>query len=145
MAAATFSRDTTARTTRQVEVPDASWVTGLNHGGGNNVGLGINAGGGAIVGTPAQFTLLDQHGATRVPQFTQSIGGTGLNGGSETGFQSVITGAPTANGDGDVQAGVVTTELASLAVGWNTVVGLLAATADIEVAPEETGTTDITE
>ncbi len=142
MAAATYSSDNTARATRTVEVPDASWDTGLNYGGGNNVGIGINAGGGEVVGTPEQFTLLDQNGAARTPQNTQSIGGTALNDGSATGFQAIWAVFPTDDGSGDVQAGSVAA-LPSLAAGWTTVVGgFTAATTDIE---EETGTTDIPE
>jgi hypothetical protein len=145
MAAATRSNDTTARATRTVEVSGADWNTGLNRGGGNNVGIGINAGGGEVVGTPEQFTLTDQNGAARTPQNTQSIGGTALDGGSETGFQQLLAALPTDDGSGDIQAGSVAATLTTLAGGWNTVAGLFAATADVETAPEETGTTDTTE
>jgi hypothetical protein len=140
MAAATRFVDNVARATRIDELPDdTSWGTGLNFGGGNNVGLGINAGGGEVVGTPEQFTLTDQNGAARTPQQSQSIGGTALNDGSATGFQNIIVSIPSENGDGGVEPGSVNATLTTLAGGWDTVAGLFAATADVE---EDTDTTE---
>ena len=59
---------------RSVEVPDADWTSGMNWGGSNAPGIGINMLQGAIVGTPEQFTLLDQAGDARVPQASSQIG-----------------------------------------------------------------------
>ena len=75
MNVATFYIDGTAKTIREGEVPDASFDNGANNAGSNACGIGINMGGGAIVGTPAQFTLEDQHEAARTPQNSQAIGG----------------------------------------------------------------------
>ena len=60
--------------TRSSEVPDASWTSGCNVPGLNAPGIGINIGGGAIVGTPEQFTLLDQNGDARNPQKSGGVG-----------------------------------------------------------------------
>ncbi len=72
--------------------PSASFFNGMNRGGSNAPGIGINQGGGAVVGSFAQFTLLDQgppveSGEPQVPaareaQISQHIGGSGLGAGS---------------------------------------------------------------
>lgn len=67
--------DDIARTAREVEVPLAAFNNGMNLGGSNACGLGINIDGGAIVGTPEQFTLNDQRGIARVSQISQQVGG----------------------------------------------------------------------
>lgn len=67
--------DDSARTAREAEVPDASFGNGTNLSASNAHGVGINIDGGAIDGSPEQFTLLDQRGIARVSQISQSIGG----------------------------------------------------------------------
>jgi hypothetical protein len=67
--------DDSARGLRSGEVPNADFVNGMNLGGSNACGIGINAEEGAVVGTPEQFTLLDQDGDIRVGQRSQFIGG----------------------------------------------------------------------
>jgi hypothetical protein len=69
--------DTTAVTAREIELPEASWDTGVNNAS-CQAGAGINMGGGAIVGTPEQFTLADQFEADRIPQNSSAIGGGGF-------------------------------------------------------------------
>ena len=64
--------------TREQEVPSADFNNGVNAGGSNCPGIGIGIDQGAVVGTPEQFTLLDQRGAARTPQVSQVIGGVGL-------------------------------------------------------------------
>ncbi len=78
MATPTFYIDTASNTARQAEVTGASWNTGLNWAGSNAPGVGINMNEGEVVGTPEQFTLLDQDGAARNPQVSQVLGGTGF-------------------------------------------------------------------
>ncbi len=78
MATPTFFIDATANTARQAEVTEASWDTGLNWAGSNANGVGINMNEGEVVGTPEQFTLLDQDDAPRTPQVSQVIGGDGF-------------------------------------------------------------------
>ena len=55
----TYFVDDVAVAARKAEasqsIPDASWVTGMNAGGSNACGIGINQAGGAVVGTPEQF------------------------------------------------------------------------------------------
>jgi hypothetical protein len=101
-----FRDDSQARTG---EVPTASWVNGVNWGGSCAPGIGINYGEGAVVGTPAQFTLLDQTGAARDPQASAQIG-------FEDG-DSTRQGTNAANGDGTVTP-VANVALISLAAGW---------------------------
>ena len=75
---ATAFVDDAAVTAREAEVPDANFDNGMNVGGSNAPGIGVNMLEGAIVGTPNQFTLLDQQepdGVARVPQISQCIGG----------------------------------------------------------------------
>jgi len=82
MSIPTFFQDDVAATVRAVEVAGASFDNGMNLGGSNAPGIGINMLKGAIVGTPEQFTLLDQGTQAndftpevRAPQISQSIGG----------------------------------------------------------------------
>lgn len=72
---ATAFVDDTAVTARKLEVTGANFDNGMNVGGSNAPGVGVNMLEGAIVGTPEQFTLLMQSGDTRVPQISQAIGG----------------------------------------------------------------------
>lgn len=71
----TFFVDDTATTARKLEVVNADFDNGMNLGGSNAPAVGVNIGEGAVVGTPEQFTLLDQHGNARAGQISQSIGG----------------------------------------------------------------------
>ena len=71
----TFYRDATATTARALETPNASFTNGMNAGGPNAAGVGINIAAGAIVGESQQFTLVDQDEDVRVPQVSQSLGG----------------------------------------------------------------------
>ena len=71
----TAFQDDAAVALRAVEVPLASFANGMNMGGSNAPGVGINIDGGAVVCTLEQFTLLDQNGLARVGQRSQSIGG----------------------------------------------------------------------
>ncbi len=119
--------DTVAVTARESEVPAASFDNGVNQGGSCAPGIGINMGEGAIVGTPEQFTLLDQDEAIRVPQDSQQIGGSALGDGVEgKGTIPILTGVNPTNAakeaadpsiDGDL---VVNGDanLQTLAVGW---------------------------
>lgn len=78
----TFFQDDAAQTARALEVTAASFANGMNLGGSCAPGIGINMNEGAVVGTPEQFTLLDQGNKftpedprAREPAFSQSIGG----------------------------------------------------------------------
>lgn len=78
----TFFQDDAAVTARALEVVGASFNNGMNLGGSCAPGIGINMLKGAVVGTPEQFTLLDQGNlansftpAARAAQISQSIGG----------------------------------------------------------------------
>lgn len=111
---------------RALEVPDAAFDDGMNLGASNAPGIGINFGGGAIVGEPQQFTLLDQDGDARNPQVSQVIGGDGLtevgdwpsSGGVEgKGTLPVTAQTPDASGDGSAAIDG-TAALTDLAVGW---------------------------
>ncbi len=63
---------------RTLEVPDANWFSGVEAGSLNAPGIGVNMGGGAVIGTPEQFTLLDQFGTARVAQASSCLGAEGL-------------------------------------------------------------------
>jgi hypothetical protein len=119
MATPTFFVDDAAVTARTVEVPNADWDGGGNNGASCSQGLGINYLGGAVVGTPEQFTLLDQRGDPRTTQISQLIGGSGLGSGtSGTAPDATIrAGTPSANGDGSVTP-IANVSLVSLAAGW---------------------------
>ena len=68
----------TAAVTTEARQAAASYVGGMNAGASNAPGIGINQGGGAVVGTPEQFTLLDQFGNAREAQISQLLGGNGI-------------------------------------------------------------------
>lgn len=74
----TYFIDDVARDARELEVVNASFLNGMNLGGSNACGIGINMNEGAVVGTPEQFTLLDQFENTRAAQISQHLGGEGL-------------------------------------------------------------------
>jgi len=71
--------DDAAVAARTPEVPAASFANGMNLGGSNAPGVGINMNEGAVVGTPEQFTLLDQRPAARNHAISQHIGGYPFN------------------------------------------------------------------
>ena len=115
-------------TNREIEVPGAIWNNGMAVGASNSPGIGINIGGGAVTGDPAQFTLLDQGGVARVPQVGQNIGGTAWvyravtdwpssGGNAGKGTVEIETGLPSANGDGGLFV-TGTANLQTLAAGW---------------------------
>jgi hypothetical protein len=111
----TYYVDDTAVAARKAEtsqsIPDASWLKGMNAGASNACGVGVNQGEGAVVGTDAQFTLLDQAGAARTPQDSQIIGGA---------VSALDVGTNAATGDGTpTRTGGAT--LVSLAAGWTAV------------------------
>ena len=94
---------------RPLEVTDASWDNGMNWAGSNAPGIGINFGEGAVVGTPEQFTLLDQAGEARVPQTSAQIG-------FEDG-DSIRQGTNSDTGDGTVTP-IANVTLVTLEAGW---------------------------
>lgn len=128
--AVTFFVDDAAVTAGEARVPNADFDTGMNFGGSNAPGVGINQGGGAVVGTPEQFTLLDQGRpgvgtpVAREAQISQCIGGPGI---SAAGTSAGATGAdpegvvrfgtPTTTGNGTVTPTGNST-LSVLATGW---------------------------
>lgn len=115
----TYFVDDSVVTIRAAEVPAASFTTGMNNGGSNACGIGINMLAGAVVGTPEQFTLLDQRGLARAAQISQFIGGEPLGAG-QSGFlpEDVIRyGVPSTTGDGAITPTNSAT-LTDLAVGW---------------------------
>ena len=67
--------DDAAVTARALETTGANFDNGCNLAGSCAPGIGINMLKGAVVGTPEQFTLLDQYEAARDPQTSQAIGG----------------------------------------------------------------------
>lgn len=123
----TAFRDDAANTNREAEVPLANFLDGCNIAGSNACGLGINMDEGAVVGTPNQFTLLDQFGDDRLAQISQSIGGfpyvAAADYPSSGGQEGTLPGAviyvadPSANGDGTATK-LGQASLADLAVGW---------------------------
>jgi hypothetical protein len=131
----TYFVDDAAVTAREAEVVNASFDNGMNMGGSNACGIGINIDEGAVVGTPEQFTLLDQHGDARTAQISQSLGGYPYvassaypsSGGQEgTSPDAVVrTGSlPTQaakDADSDLKGTIIAVgnaTLASLAAGW---------------------------
>jgi hypothetical protein len=127
MGSPTYFNDDAAIALRVVEVPLASFVNGMNLGGSCAPGIGINIDGGAVVGTPEQFTLLDQRELARTTQRSQSIGGFPYvpavdypSSGGQEGYlpDSVIYVAdPSVNGDGSA-ANIGNASLDDLAIGW---------------------------
>jgi hypothetical protein len=95
---------------RSAEVPAASWTNGMNWAASNAPGIGINMGQGPVVGTPEQFTLLDQYGAARTPQISAQIG--------HEDEDSIRFGANSSTGDGSMPGPNQNCALESLAAGW---------------------------
>lgn len=80
---ATYHLNGTSVTAREAEVAAADFAGGVNKGGGNAPGIGINTGA-VVIPAAERFTLLDQAEAARDPQDSQHIGGDGLGAGDQT-------------------------------------------------------------
>ena len=78
MGRTTFYIEDASVTSREAETTAADFDNGVNLAGSNAPGVGINIDGGTTVGTPEQFTLLDQYGNARTTQTSQHIGGGGF-------------------------------------------------------------------
>jgi len=115
----TFFIDDTAVIARKLEVTAADFDGGANLAGSCACGIGINMNEGAVVGTPEQFTLLDQRGAARTAQISQHIGGSGLGAGSAGILPEAVIqfGTTSANGDGQITT-IGNSTLSVLANGW---------------------------
>jgi len=120
MSKPTVYTDETAYATRSVEVAGASWLTGCHYAASCSPGIGINIDDGAVVGTPEQFTLLDQNGNARNPQIGEAIGGIGLNsGGASPSVQPVYeVSNPAGGGGNNTKIGISGAVLATLGAGW---------------------------
>jgi hypothetical protein len=116
--AATFI-DVDALAVRPAEVPAASFANGMNKSS-CQPGVGISGGPVNLVGTPEQFTLLDQNAAARTPQLGQSIGGVALGDGETVvASQAIDLVDPADNsGDGTVTVDGTGATLTTLAAGW---------------------------
>ena len=114
--AATFIDDT-ARATRASEVAAASFLNGMNNGS-CQPGVGITSGPINLVGTPQQFTLLDQNEDARTPQLGQSIGGVALGAGEGIVASQAIDLVDNGAGDGTVTKDGTGATLTTLAAGW---------------------------
>ena len=119
--------DDIARGLRETEVPLADFGNGCNIAGSNACGIGINIDGGEVVGTPEQFTLLDQRGIARLTQISQMVGGfpyvpnsdypsSGGTPGTEP-DAIIFTGENSPTGDGSATR-TGDASLATLAEGW---------------------------
>jgi hypothetical protein len=112
--------DTVAVAAREPEVPAADFLDGCNLAGSCAHGIGINMNEGAVVGTPNQFTLLDQFGDARAAQISQHIGGSGLGAGTPgTEPDAVIRFGTNGPGDGTITP-IGNCTLNTLALGWVT-------------------------
>lgn len=109
--------DVTARATRVSEVSGASFVNGMNNGS-CMPGIGISGGPTDLIGTPEQFTLLDQDGAARTPQQGQSLGGVALEGGDASTQAIDLIDQADDSGDGTVVIDGTGATLTTLAAGW---------------------------
>ncbi len=116
--AATFI-DEAALAVRVAEVAAASFANGMNKGS-CQPGIGISGGPVLLVGTPEQFTLLDQNGDARTPQLGQSIGGVALLGGETVVANQELDLIDQADdsGDGTVTIDGTGATLTTLAAGW---------------------------
>jgi len=105
---------------RAAEVPAADFDSGLNYGGSNAPGIGINIGVPNLAGTPEQFTLLDQKAAPRAPhQASQHIGGNGLGSGVSGTLPNAAVRLALNNDDGQGgMAAFADVGLVTLAKGW---------------------------
>jgi len=105
---------------RAVEVPDADFANGMNLAGSCAPGIGIGVGDGAVVGTPEQFTLLNQREVARNPQTSQHIGGNGLGDGV-AGIEplgAMRSGVASTTGDGNIPGAQENVALQTLSAGW---------------------------
>jgi hypothetical protein len=109
--AAQFFQNETAKQTRELDVPEASWSDGVNRGASNTCGIGIASANGEC--KLEDWTLLDQHGDARTPQMSQHIGGGGLGGGDRESYQINAQNA----GDDNSEAFALNT----VAEGWEVV------------------------
>lgn len=109
--------DVTARAARTSEVSGASFLNGMNNGS-CQPGIGISGGPVNLAGSPEQFTLSDQNGATRTPQDGQSIGGIALGDGAITNQPIDLVDAADNSGDGTVTVDGTGATLTTLAAGW---------------------------
>ena len=110
--------DVDARAVRVGEVATASFLDGMNNGS-CQPGIGISSGPTDLVGTPEQFTLLDQNAAARTPQLGQSLGGVALLGGETVvASQAIDLVDVSASGDGTVVVDGTGATLTTLAAGW---------------------------
>ena len=130
----------TAAVTTEARQAATSYVGGMNAGASNAPGIGINQGGGAVVGTKPQFTLLDQgrpveSGGDQIPvvreaQISELIGGDGITEAADwpgsgglpgTGAEGVVRFGPQdaayPDGSGDIVFAGNST-LSVLATGW---------------------------
>lgn len=78
----TFLLNATTVIARAIEVPDADFAGGMNRGGSNAPGVGINTS--DIDPKLDNWSLLDQFSAARNPQDSQHLGGDGTTVGSPT-------------------------------------------------------------
>ena len=112
--------DVDARALRAAEVnPAASFVNGMNNGS-CQPGVGISGDVANLVGEPQQFTLLDQNGDARTPQFGQSLGSVAFEDGLDTVADQAIDLVDPADdsGDGTVVVDGTGATLTTLAAGW---------------------------
>ena len=120
----TYYVDPASASSREAEATAADFKAGMNLSGSNAPGIGINMEAGAVVGTPEQFTLLDQAGAVREPQASQFIGGPGYSAAGTSAGQegalpgkAILSGPNTAAGDGAITSNG-DANLETLANGW---------------------------
>ena len=66
--------DVISLTSREIEVPNASWYDGCNLVASNSIGVGIATGSPDLQQQLPSWTLLDQYGAPRTPQYGGQIG-----------------------------------------------------------------------
>lgn len=111
--------DVDARAVRVSEVSGASFLNGMNNSS-CQPGIGISNGPTDLVGTPEQFTLLDQNAAARTPQLGQSLGGVALGAGETVVASQAIdlVDAADNSGDGTVTVDGTGATLTTLAAGW---------------------------
>ena len=118
----TYTYDQLGQPSRVPEVGDGTCFSGgVNNAGLNTPGIGIGIDAGAIVGTPEQFTLLNQHELPRSPATGGAIGGFALGEGGtwQLALEGVIliTGDNNVDGDGTID-NLSAVELTDLNTGW---------------------------
>ena len=118
----TYTYDFLSANVRTPEVGDGScFIGGVNNAGLNTPGIGIGVDAGAIVGTPEQFTLLNQHELPRSPVIGGAIGGVALGEGDtwQAAFDSVVLATGDNNVDGEGTVGELAfVGLTDLNTGW---------------------------